>query len=303
MDEPTNYHRRDDGPDAALIRALHDAPRASVSALASALTEPRAAVAVHVRRLLDSGAVRIVGAVNPGFAGLHVLAHVSIATHGSIAAVTELAASLESIVFVSAVGGEYDVVMEVRVRTHDELHALLAQFRAHPDVARLATVIYSRVIRGAVAHDTFERIDVDETDQAIVRLLQHDGRASYQALAHGVGLSPSAVRSRLARLLDSRVLKIGVVEASGMQGRRLTMGVGIGLCDSGHQAIDLLHTADFVQFAAESVGTHDVIATIAGDSPSAMLDGLESLRACSSVARTSSWMHLRTIKENYAHLV
>lgn len=303
MHATTNYHRRSDGPDAALIRALHDAPRASVSALAASLNEPRAAVAVQLRRLLDDGALQIVGAVNPGFAGLDVLAHVSIATHGTIAAVTALATSFESIVFVSAVGGEFDVVMEVRVHTHDELYALLARFRAHPDVARLATVIYSRVVRGTIAHDSFDPIEIDDVDTAIIRMLEHDGRAGYRALADGVGLSPSAVRSRLGRLLASRILKIGVVEARGTQGRRLSMGVGLGLSNGGEDAIELLRTAEFVDFASESVGVYDAVVTIAGDSPAALHDGLETLRRYPGVARSASWMHLRSIKENYARRV
>lgn len=247
--------------------------------------------------------MRVVGVVNSSFLGLNVIAHVSIATRGSIEPVTNLARQLPEIVFVSAIGGEFDLVMEVRVRTHDELHALLARFRAHPSVASLSTLVYSRVIRGAVAHESYDAIALDDTDVAIIRILQGDGRASYQSLADAVGLSPSALRARLRRMLDSRVLKIGVVEARGVQGGKLTMGIGLGIGRDGDAFARLMRTAEAVEFAAETVGLYDVIATIAAPTPGRMLTTLESLREHPAVTRFTAWTHLASIKEDYTRRV
>lgn len=289
--------------DQVLIRALRADPRASVSALAKSVHENRAAVSTRLHGLLDSGAVRVIGAMNPGFQGLSVMAHVSIATLGSIEAISRIAEAREEVVFLSAVAGEFDLVMELRVHTHNELHTLLEEFRAHPTVARLSTVVYSKIIRGAVAHDDYDPIDIDDADYQLIRLLQLDGRTGYQALSDEIGLSPSAIRSRLDRLLASRVLKIGLVEARGIQGSRMTMGIGFGLRGEADSLHELLLSTDSVEFATKAIGTYDAVATISRETPTALFAELERLRSFPAVTRTTSWVHLRSIKESYARRI
>ena len=47
---------------------------------------------------------------------------------------------------------------------------------------------------------------LDKLDRQILRSLQADGRATYDQIAEGVGLSPSAVLRRVTRLEDSGVI-------------------------------------------------------------------------------------------------
>lgn len=47
---------------------------------------------------------------------------------------------------------------------------------------------------------------LDKLDRQILRSLQADGRATYDQIAEGVGLSPSAVLRRVKRLEDSGVI-------------------------------------------------------------------------------------------------
>lgn len=291
--------RRLEGADLRLVRTLHADPRASISTLAKGVNESRSLVSVRLRRLLASGAVRVVGVVNPGFMGQPLIAQVSISTRGSISDVARLALARDEIVFASAILGEHDFLLEARVATREDLYDLLAHFRREPSVTDLSTVVDSRVIRGAIAHDTFEPIEIDDIDRALIKLLQDDGRATYQALATNVGLSPSAVRSRLRRLMDSRLLKIGVIEARGLQGAKLSMGVGLTLGDDDGTVTQLLREADFVEFATETLGSYDAVATIAADAPGQLLEHLELLRQLPGVRRTTSWIHLRTVKEDY----
>lgn len=286
--------------DSALISALHASPRASVSALASSINEPRSVVSSRLRDLVGSHALRIIGAVNPSFLNLNVIAHVSVATIGSVHDATELARIHPEIVFVSAISGQYDFVMEVRVRTHDELHVLLARFRDAPSVARLSTVIYSRVLRGAVAHQPFEPIEIDAIDRKLIDLLEVNGRATFQHLASAVKLSPSAVRARMHTMLNARVLKIAVIEARGLRGSRLSMGVGFSLGADGTRLSARLAQADYVEFASETVGAFDAIATIAAATPNELLARLDEVRQHQSVVSTTAWTHLRSIKEDYA---
>jgi Lrp/AsnC family transcriptional regulator for asnA, asnC and gidA len=55
--------------------------------------------------------------------------------------------------------------------------------------------------------------ELDETDRAIVACLQYDGRMPFTEIAADIGISEGAVRRRVKRLVDERLLQIvGVVE-------------------------------------------------------------------------------------------
>ncbi|MDJ0925662.1 MAG: Lrp/AsnC family transcriptional regulator [Acidimicrobiia bacterium] len=49
--------------------------------------------------------------------------------------------------------------------------------------------------------------DIDETDKAILRLLQADGRVSNAAIARRVGLSAPAIHARMRRLEEAGVIR------------------------------------------------------------------------------------------------
>jgi Lrp/AsnC family transcriptional regulator for asnA, asnC and gidA len=54
---------------------------------------------------------------------------------------------------------------------------------------------------------------LDETDRAIIELLQYDGRMSYTDIAARIGISEGAVRRRVNQLRESGKLQIvGIVE-------------------------------------------------------------------------------------------
>src|SRR5262245_25189538 len=59
---------------------------------------------------------------------------------------------------------------------------------------------------------------LDELDRKLVSLLQEDGRLPFTAMAKSVGLSHAAVRQRIQRLLNERVLSVGAVTHPGTHG-------------------------------------------------------------------------------------
>lgn len=285
--------------DRRLVRALHEDPRASVVGLAQTIHEPRAVVGERLRALIGSGAIRVVAAVHPHFAGLQVLAHVSVATQGPVAGVAALVAAWPQTVLVSIVGGAHDFIMEVRVRTHEELQALLSRVRRHPAVARTSTVIYTGVFKGFLEHDTYEPLTIDATDRALLRRLQRDGRASWQDLAAEVGRSPSAVRARVQRMLRARIVRLAVVQERGHFGRLLTMGVGLTLRADATGVLGELQHLEEVEFAAATIGRFDAVVTLRGASPVELDTALERLRSLPEVTAVEAWAHLRSVKEDY----
>lgn len=286
--------------DAELIRALQDDGRASIHDLAARLGQSRAAVSVRLRAMLADGTVRVVAAVDPEFLGQNVLAHVSIRTDGTTEPVAEHLRGLAETVLVSAVGGVHDLVTEIRLGSMPALHRLLAQIRALPGVVDINTLIYSTVLKGFFVSEYRGGIRIDAIDAALIEQLQRDGRASFRALGDAVRLSPSAVATRVERLVSGGVIKISAVEARGLAHRQLSLGVGLNLAADDDAVIEAIRSWRGVDFAARTLGRFDLIMTLVEPSAGALYGSLERIRALPGVSHTEAWFHLAVLKEDYA---
>lgn len=286
--------------DADLIRALQEDGRASIRSLAARLGQSRAAVAARLKAMLDDRTVRVVAAIDPVFLGQHVLAHVSIRTDGAVELVAEHLRDMNETVLVSAVGGAHDLVTEVRLGSMEELHDLLATIRAIDGIVDIDTIIYSTVVKGFFVSEYHGDVTLDAIDEGLIEQLQADGRQSFRALGDAVRLSPSAVATRVQRLIDGGVIKISAVEARGLAHRQLSMGVGINLGDDDDAVIEALREGRGVDFAARTLGRFDAIATLVEPSAGALYASLERLRALPGVTRIEAWLHLAVLKEDYA---
>lgn len=285
--------------DAELVRELQLDGRASIHDLARRLGQSRATVSTRLHAMLGDGTVRVVAAVDPQFLGQHVLAHVSVRTDGATEPVAQHLRGLAETVLVSAVGGAHDLVTEIRVGSTALLHEMLSALRALPHVADITTLVYTEVVKGFFVSDYRGDITLDDTDASLIEHLQRDGRASYRALGEAVRLSPSAVTTRVHRLISAGVIKISAVEARGLAHRQLSMGVGFTLSED-RALMDALRNWRGIDFAARTIGRFDAIATLVEPSTGALYATLERLRAVPGVTRTESWLHLSVVKEDYA---
>lgn len=286
--------------DAEIVRVLQDDGRASVQQISRLIGQPRSAVSARIDHLLKDGSVRVVAAVAPAVLGQRVLAHVSIRTEGPSASVAEFLSAQRETVLVSAVGGYYDFVTEVRCSSMDALRAFLGQVRSIEHVAELNVLQYLSIVRGFFVSQYVGGASIDSIDVALIGLLQQDGRRSYRSLADRVQLSPSAVAARVNRLLRSGVIKISAVEVRGTARRQLSMGVGVILRGPEHAALlHLIQELAGIEFAAVTVGRFDIVLTLVASSTAALLENLERIRSVPGVVRTECWQHLSVLKEDY----
>lgn len=285
--------------DAELIHALQEDGRISVRALSERLGHSRAVVAERLRAMLADRTVRVVAAVDPVLLGQHVLAHVSIRVKGPAEPVAAYLRELSETVFVSAVGGSHQLVIEVRLGSTGELHELLERIRAVDGVAGISTIIYSSILKGFYVSEYHGDITLDELDEALIEHLQRDGRTSFRALGEAVRLSPSAVTARVQKLRDAGVITISAVEGRGLTHRQLSMGIGLTLTADA-DVIEALRADRGVDFAARTLGRFDIVATLVEPSAGALYASLERLRALPGVTRIEAWLHLAVLKEDYA---
>ncbi|MFJ6659927.1 Lrp/AsnC family transcriptional regulator [Streptomyces sp. NPDC091377] len=113
---------------------------------------------------------------------------------------------------------------------------------------------------------------MDEIDRAILRELQSDGRVAYADLGPKVGLSASAARQRLQRLLDSRVVQVvGVTDPMAMGGQAMAM-LGITVDGDPRAVADTLAGHPEVIYSVFTSGGFDLFAEVVTPGPKDLLD-------------------------------
>jgi Lrp/AsnC family transcriptional regulator for asnA, asnC and gidA len=113
---------------------------------------------------------------------------------------------------------------------------------------------------------------VDEIDRAILRELQTDGRIAYADLGPKVGLSASAARQRLQRLLDSRAVQVvGVTDPMAMGGQAMAL-LGITVDGDPRAVADELARHPEVVYSVLTSGGFDLFAEVVAPGPRELLD-------------------------------
>lgn len=297
---PRRPDRDTDDLDARLIHALQVNGRRSILELAQLLDAPRESVSQRLQRLVQRDGLRIVAALDPGFAGHHVLVHAMVEVAGAVLPVAEQIADMDDAVFVSMVSGAHPLIFESRHGDDVELHRMLDAVRRIPTVRQVRVTTYAEVLKGFFVADSRTEVVIDELDHRLIAELQRDGRASFRELADAVHLSPSSTRSRVRRLIDAGVIRISAIPSGGLSRNRVAVGVGITLCDDAEPVRRHILETRAIDFAARTHGSYDFIATIGASSSAGVLVVLEELRALEQVASLESWTHLDIVKEDYA---
>jgi DNA-binding Lrp family transcriptional regulator len=78
---------------------------------------------------------------------------------------------------------------------------------------------------------------MDATDQAILEVLDGDGRASHRAIAEALGLSPRIVSARIEGMLERREMRVAAVADVFEAGNDLVLAVGVAV--RGRATIDV----------------------------------------------------------------
>ncbi|MFJ7902118.1 Lrp/AsnC family transcriptional regulator [Streptomyces sp. NPDC096198] len=113
---------------------------------------------------------------------------------------------------------------------------------------------------------------MDEIDRAILRELQTDGRIAYADLGPRVGLSASAARQRLQRLLDSRAVQVvGVTDPMRMGGQAMAL-LGVAVDGDPRAVADELATHPEVVYSVLTSGRFDLFVEVVCAGPRELLD-------------------------------
>lgn len=138
-----------DAIDIQIIQHLSDDGRKPFTEIADALGVNERTVRMRVEKLRVAGVLHIVGVVNPIQVGLKIQAIVQIAVApGALDAVIETIQAIDQVRFMVVTSGEYQLLTQVRVRSHEELtDFLMKKLNPIEGIAKTNVIIEMKVLK------------------------------------------------------------------------------------------------------------------------------------------------------------
>jgi Lrp/AsnC family transcriptional regulator for asnA, asnC and gidA len=140
---------------------------------------------------------------------------------------------------------------------------------------------------------------LDDVAKAIIEQLQEDGRRPYASIGKAVGLSEAAVRQRVQKLIDAKVMQIVAVTDPLQTGFHREAMVGVkadGDLDEVAEALAELTEIDYVVITA---GSFDILCEVLAVDDDHLLEIVRRIRAVPGVRQSESFMYLRLTKQTY----
>jgi Lrp/AsnC family transcriptional regulator, regulator for asnA, asnC and gidA len=142
---------------------------------------------------------------------------------------------------------------------------------------------------------------LDAVDEAIIAVLQADGRRSYGEIGETVGLSEAATRQRVNRLRESGVMRIVAITDPVALGRGVVATIGLRVSGDTRVAAAALAEIGAIEYVVVTAGSFDVMVEVVSGSEEELLSVInDEIRTVDGVRDTETFMHLRTEKNVFA---
>ncbi len=142
--------------------------------------------------------------------------------------------------------------------------------------------------------------ELDDTDKAIIRHLQVDGRMPYSKLGPAVGLSQAAARQRVQRLVDRGVMQVVAVTDPAMLGFAVQAMIGITVTGDVRVVSEKLGVLDEVEYVVITAGRFDVLAEVVCADTRSLLDLVnDRVRTVDGVHGVEIFAYLALTKQTY----
>ncbi len=155
--------------------------------------------------------------------------------------------------------------------------------------------------RRDIVTDHGQPLEIDETDKAIIRELQLDGRMPYSKLGPAVGLSQAAARQRVQRLVDRGVMQVVAVTDPAMLGFAVQALVGIEVAGDVRVVADALTAMDEAEYVVITAGRYDVFVEVVCVDMAHLLELVnDRIRVLDGVKGTEIFSYLNLVKQTYS---
>jgi Lrp/AsnC family transcriptional regulator for asnA, asnC and gidA len=140
---------------------------------------------------------------------------------------------------------------------------------------------------------------LDEFDRRLVGLMQDDGRLPFTAMATAVGLSHAAVRQRIQRMLNDRVLSVGSVTHPATHGYARSAMVCVCVDHRIDEVSRALAAIDQVYYLVSTNGRYGLLAEVMAVDDQDLQALVMTIRAMAGVKSAESIPFVDTVKWVY----
>jgi Lrp/AsnC family transcriptional regulator, regulator for asnA, asnC and gidA len=162
------------------------------------------------------------------------------------------------------------------------------------------TRLSGRTSPGVAASSGPPGVVLDDVSKAIIEQLQQDGRRPYATIAKAVGLSEAAVRQRVQRLLDAKVMDIVAVTDPTTLGFLRWAMIGIRADGDLQVVSDQLAALPEVDYVVITAGSFDLLAEVVCEDDEHLLRLLnEHIRSIPQIQHSETFVYLRLAKQTY----
>ena len=143
--------------------------------------------------------------------------------------------------------------------------------------------------------------ELDETDKAIIRALQLDGRTPYSKLGPAVGLSQAAVRQRVQRLIDRGVMQVVAVTDPATLGFAVQAMVAVSITGDVRKVAAALEALPEVEYVVITAGRFDLLVEVVCTDTHHLLDVVnDRIRSIEGVTSTEVFTYMSLVKQTYS---
>ncbi|MET0451768.1 MAG: Lrp/AsnC family transcriptional regulator [Mycobacterium sp.] len=138
---------------------------------------------------------------------------------------------------------------------------------------------------------------MDETDEAIVELLEVDGRLTHREIARTVGLSRSAAAARVQRLLSTGQLVIRGAVHPAVLGRGVLAHVSVVVHGPAAPVAATVAQRDDVPFLSLTSGPYGLVAEVRASSARGIDTAVSQLRALPGVSGVDTLSYVEVVRD------
>jgi len=141
---------------------------------------------------------------------------------------------------------------------------------------------------------------LDEISKQIVEQLQLDGRKSYAEIGKVVGLSEAAVRQRVQKLTESKVMQIVAVTDPLVLGFSRQAMIGIKCSGNAPKLAEDLAKISSVDYVVLTAGSFDILVEAVCEDDDHLLSLINNeIRTLPGVISAESFVYLKLEKQHY----
>lgn len=138
---------------------------------------------------------------------------------------------------------------------------------------------------------------MDETDEAIVELLEVNGRLTHREIARVVGLSRSAAAARVQRLLTSGLVVIRGAVHPAVLGRGALAHVSVSVHGPAAPVAAELARREDVPFLSLTSGPYGLVAEVRSPSPREIDTAVSEMRALTGVSSVDTLTYVEVMRD------